>query len=145
MLVPTASAHLEYKVKNDTVKERVRVQEKNLAHVKYVCKHGGGYHKHWSCKARTWIAKELHATQAKIAFKSAQYWINKQIAVATQIARNAVIDPWPNCPDPHFNGATWQDTVNCENRGNWMDSPGFYRCGLQFHPNWERKYGRLCP
>lgn len=74
------------------------------------------------------------------------YWISKQIRVANSIAQSASSDPWPNCPDPVFNGArSWQDTVDCENGGNWYDSPGYYRCGLQFDPSWETKYGRLCP
>lgn len=75
------------------------------------------------------------------------YWIHKQIAIATKIGRESRADPWPNCPDPIWNGPryTWQDTVNCENNGNWYDSPGYYRCGLQFNPGWERVYGRLCP
>lgn len=42
-------------------------------------------------------------------------------------------------------GHSWYDTVGCENGGSWLDSPGFYRCGLQFDPMWERVYGRLCP
>lgn len=79
-----------------------------------------------------------------------QYWINKQIRAATAIARSSARDPWPNCPDPgprdrQGPGHSWYDTVRCENGGNWFDSPGFYRCGLQFHPNWERRFGRLCP
>lgn len=76
----------------------------------------------------------------------ANYWIKKQIRVATIIARHAPSDPWPNCPDPVWNGArSWWVTVWCENRGSWYDSPGYYRCGLQFDPMWERIYGRLCP
>src|SRR5262245_19345129 len=75
-----------------------------------------------------------------------QYWINKQIRVATIIGRSSRGDPWPNCPDPFDSSRyTWYHTVRCENGGNWYDSPGFYRCGLQFHPNWERRFGRLCP
>jgi hypothetical protein len=36
--------------------------------------------------------------------------------------------------------------VACENGGDWLDSPGYYRCGLQFDPMWERHYGRrFCP
>jgi hypothetical protein len=77
------------------------------------------------------------------------YWINKQIAAAEKIGRagdRAGTDPWPNCPDPYdHRGATWWHTVRCENHGRWLDSPGYYRCGLQFDPMWERIYGRLCP
>ena len=91
------------------------------------------------------IAVTLVATSTAEAH-SKRYWIKKQIRVATIIGRHAAKDPWPNCPDPIWNrGATWWDTVRCENRGNWYDSPGYYRCGLQFAPMWERIYGRLCP
>lgn len=73
-------------------------------------------------------------------------WVARQIAAADTIARESAGDPWPNCRDPYDgSGANWSDTVNCENGGNWMDSPGYYRCGLQFDPMWERRFGRLCP
>ena len=35
--------------------------------------------------------------------------------------------------------------MNCENGGNWLDSPGFYRCGLQFHPTWENEVWTAVP
>lgn len=83
------------------------------------------------------------------------WWIAKQIAAASWIARNSAADPWPNCPDPHDgSGVSWSTTVKCENRAYyelyglpraWLDSPGYYRCGLQFDPMWERRFGRLCP
>lgn len=77
-----------------------------------------------------------------------QYWINKQISAANSIGAASHAnggDPWPNCPDPFDGSGSWQDTVNCENTGNWYDSPGYFRCGLQFKPSWETVYGRLCP
>ena len=76
---------------------------------------------------------------------STSWWITKQIAAATHLAAHSAGDPWPNCPDPGDGSGSWQDTVTCENGGNWLDSPGYYRCGLQFDPGWERVYGRLCP
>jgi hypothetical protein len=73
-------------------------------------------------------------------------WRSRQIAAAEVIARESGGDPWPNCADPYDgSGASWDDTVQCENTGNWLDSPGYYRCGLQFDPMWERRFGRLCP
>ena len=73
-------------------------------------------------------------------------WRAKQISAAETIARESSGDPWPNCPDPYDgSGASWDDTVNCENGGDWLDSPGYFRCGLQFEPMWERRFGRLCP
>lgn len=102
----------------------------------------------------TWLKKyatqHIVRAQQRLWYSSLDYWVQKQIRVATIIGYAALNsggnDPWPNCPDPIFNGArSWQDTANCENHGNWYDSPGFYRCGLQFDPGWESKYGRLCP
>lgn len=76
-------------------------------------------------------------------------WRAKQIAAAEKIGQGGDAggtDPWPNCPDPYdHRGASWDDTVACENSGSWLDSPGYFRCGLQFEPRWERVYGRLCP
>lgn len=73
-------------------------------------------------------------------------WRARQIAAAETIGHEAGADPWPNCPDPIWNGApSWDVTVACENGGDWMDSPGYYRCGLQFDPMWERRFGALCP
>lgn len=73
-------------------------------------------------------------------------WPEIQIHYATLIAQASGGDPWPNCPDPYDGRGSWSDTVNCENHGNWYDSPGYYRCGLQFDPGWERKYGvKFCP
>lgn len=73
-------------------------------------------------------------------------WRAKQIAAAETIAQESAGDPWPNCSDPYDgSGASWDDTVNCENGGDWLDSPGYFRCGLQFEPMWEARFGRLCP
>lgn len=76
---------------------------------------------------------------------STGYWVARQISVANIIGAQSAGDPWPNCPDPFDGQGSWQDTVDCENNGSWLDSPGFYRCGLQFDPMWERRYGQLCP
>lgn len=73
------------------------------------------------------------------------YWIGRQIYAATVIGRESAGDPWPNCPDPFDGGGSWDATVACENGGDWLDSPGYFRCGLQFEPMWERRFGRLCP
>lgn len=74
------------------------------------------------------------------------WYITKQIWAGNILGRESSGDPWPNCPDPwDGSGASWTDTVGCENSGNWLDSPGYYRCGLQFDPMWERRFGRLCP
>jgi hypothetical protein len=100
----------------------------------------------------TWLKKyakhHISNAQYRMWSGSLNYWIKRQIWAATLIGSASHAnggDPWPNCPDPFDGGGGWQDTVNCENHGNWYDSPGFYRCGLQFDPGWEHKYGRLCP
>ena len=87
------------------------------------------------------------------------FWAARQIEVAEKIGadarRRGLPSPWPRCPDPYdLKGHSWWDTVKCENRAYWerfrdgrvwLDPPGYYRCGLQFDPMWERKFGRLCP
>ena len=100
----------------------------------------------WLMKVRANASHNLYLLRHPQPIYNANYWINRQIEVAEKIAHSSTNDPWPNCPDPVFNGAaSWQDTVNCENSGNWYDSSGYYRCGLQFDPSWESRYGRLCP
>lgn len=98
-------------------------------------------------RARVWVPivrRELAETRAALA--PPRYdWVALQIAAANVIGRESAGDPWPNCPDPFDGGGSWSDTVACENNGNWMDSPGYYRCGLQFDPSWENRFGRLCP
>lgn len=107
----------------------------------------------WYRAATRWHNKLLVRYKAKLA-PTVNYWINRQIAIAEIIGAASGGDPWPNCPDPFDGGGSWYDTVKCENRGMyerygfpraWYDSPGYYRCGLQFDPGWEVKYGRLCP
>ena len=100
----------------------------------------------WNRKARALRYRTMRANTLELASRCLPWWIERQIEVATLIARQSARDPWPNCPDPFDgSGASWWDTVRCENSGNWLDSPGYYRCGLQFDPLWERRYGRLCP
>ncbi len=126
METPTASAHLPHKLPL-TLKEA----KSSLKHARRT--HPG---------AVPWLKKVV----ARKSERSVGYWAAIQIHYATLIAKGATLDPWPNCPDPYFNGASWFDTVACENHGNWLDSPGYYRCGLQFDPGWERHYGRkFCP
>ena len=88
------------------------------------------------------------------------WWVRRQIEVATILGTDGDrqgTDPWPNCPDPYDSPRyTWRHTVACENRAYaerygvwdpraWLDPPGYFRCGLQFEPRWERRYGKLCP
>jgi hypothetical protein len=141
-----AQAHLVTKPKRNTLKVIEKSQRTNLNHSRYVCKHGKRFHKRWSCKAVKWLSRELQQTRrAMRPVRGTNYWIGRQIWAANQIGASSGGDPWPNCPDPFDGGGSWQATVNCENSGNWYDSAGYYRCGLQFDPMWERKYGRLCP
>jgi hypothetical protein len=97
-------------------------------------------------------AERRAAELARIAREKARLaalqpsWPEIQMHYASLIAQSSGGDPWPNCPDPYDGRGSWSDTVNCENQGNWYDSPGYYRCGLQFDPGWEVKYHRkFCP
>jgi hypothetical protein len=148
------------------LENRERSQERNLGHARYVCRQGGGEHKRWACKAQTWIASELAETRESLSeredslrhagdgssadsanSRSESGWAAVQMMYGNRLAADSAGDPWPNCPDPHDgSGASWYATVACENNGSWLDSPGYYRCGLQFDPMWERFYGRrFCP
>lgn len=141
-----ASAHLVAHPKCGEMHCREASQKLNIAHAKYVCHHGRRAHKRWSCQAVQWLTRELKKTEAALhPVVTTSSWIAKQISVANMIGAASGGDPWPNCPDPYDGGGSWQSTVNCENGGNWYDSPGYYRCGLQFDPMWEQKYGQLCP
>lgn len=60
-------AHLViHSPKNATLEEQRFAQKRNLAHVRYVCRRGGGEHRRWSCKAKTWLARELAETLAAL-------------------------------------------------------------------------------
>jgi hypothetical protein len=110
-------------------------------HALYVCVRGWGSPKREHCRALRWLRHVLAVTEPSPTVS----WEARQIAAAEMIARESGGDPWPNCPDPYDGGGTWQVTVNCENGGSWYDTPGAYRCGLQFDPMWERRFGPLCP
>lgn len=102
---------------------------------------------HWYKAALRWYRQLYDHYSAKltpVASVAPTNWVAKQIWVANKIGGHGT-DPWPNCPDPFDGGGSWSATVHCENGDNWYDSPGYYRCGLQFDPMWERKYGALCP
>lgn len=156
IVTSAAQGHLVAKPKNDTLKARLHSQTVNLGHARYVCNRGANQHKRWSCHAVKWLTTERNETLRKIAYADAGYWGSIQIYYATRLATEFPGNHWPNCPDPFDGtGASWVDTVRCENRGMfekyglptaWLDSAGFFRCGLQFHPMWERHYGRkFCP
>ena len=104
----------------------------------------------------SWIRRHVaaHRRMRGECAPAVPWYVTKQIAAATVIGRESRGDPWPNCPDPFDGGGSWSDTVACENRRfhelygyprEWLDSPGYYRCGLQFDPGWEARFGRLCP
>jgi hypothetical protein len=143
---PTAGSHLPHGSKGT-----LKTAERNLAHAKGAC---AAYRKvrqarspRSHCGAIPWLKR----VRERRALPDVGYWAAIQIHYATLLARDSRNDPWPNCPDPgprdnQGPGHSWFDTVACENGGNWLDSPGYYRCGLQFDPGWERHYGRkFCP
>jgi hypothetical protein len=106
------------------------------------------------------VAQPMKIASAAENPKPQAWWVRRQIEVATILGKDGDAqgtDPWPNCPDPYdHQGHTWRHTLKCENRAYaeiygvwdpraWKDSPGYFRCGLQFEPRWERRYGKLCP
>jgi hypothetical protein len=145
----TAEAHL-LKVTDlgakTKLEKRRSSQTWNLRHARYVARYGKGANRVWHRKAAVWIKRELAETERALR-PPVTNWAAIQMRYGDRLAADSAGDPWPNCPDPHDgSGASWQDTVNCENNGSWLDSPGYYRCGLQFDPMWERYYGRrFCP
>lgn len=163
-LIGTSSAQAS-QASSNKLEKRYTTQKtklhKSLTAVKFWRTHKKLYAAHWKFashdsyfhrKRIVWLKREMSETiRSLVAIKKAHqtqsldYWINRQIAIATKIGSESGGDPWPNCPDPFDGGGSWQATVNCENNGNWYDSPGYFRCGLQFDPGWENKYGRLCP
>jgi hypothetical protein len=94
-----------------------------------------------------WIRRHrmAHRMKRAVCRPATPWYVTKQIWAANILGAESAGDPWPNCPDPFDGGGSWYATVGCENNGNWLDSPGYYRCGLQFDPGWERRFGRLCP
>lgn len=159
VLAGRGEAHLAYKVraKEPTQEQIHAVQTRNLHHARYVCRRGGGQHRQWACRAAEgWLLREWRATRPE----QGAWWVEKQIRIAEKLGAEGDrqnTDPWPNCPDPYdHRGHSWIDTLACENVAffqtygptdprSWLDPPGYYRCGLQFKPSWEDKYGRLCP
>lgn len=103
-------------------------------------------------------ARRTHRRALARSSRCVPWYVTKQMRVGDLVGAGGDrggTDPWPNCPDPwDHRGASWGDTVACENRAyhelfgyprEWLDSPGYFRCGLQFDPSWENIYGRLCP
>jgi len=148
--VDDGNAHLVAQPASKKVEHVIKSQEENLAHAKYVCNNGANANKRWHCKAKAWLRTELSQSEAKL-IPTEPDWIAIQIHYAELIGQGGDAggtDPWPNCPDPYDHaGHSWYDTVACENPVyGWYDGPGYYRCGLQFDPGWERRYGvRFCP
>jgi hypothetical protein len=147
--IDRANAHLvRYPDKPalSVLENREASQELNLAHARYVANHGAGRNARWHRQAVRWITEELLETRRALR-PPVTDWAAVQMHYGRLLAQASSGDPWPNCPDPHDgSGASWYDTVQCENGGSWFDSPGYYRCGLQFDPMWERHYGRrFCP
>jgi hypothetical protein len=128
------------------LENREASQQKNLKHARYVARHGANRNQRWHRQAVRWISEELLETRRTLRPKVTD-WAAIQMHYGRRIALASAGDPWPNCADPFDgSGASWQRLVNCENGGSWLDSPGYYRCGIQADPMWERYYGRrFCP
>jgi hypothetical protein len=148
-----AGAHLirvAPKPSRSMLENRAARQAESYAHAKYVCRHGARANQRWHCAAKVWIRREWNETMNLLrpaTLPTYASWVAVQMKYATLIAQASSRDPWPNCGDPFDgSGASWQTLVNCENGGSWYDSPGYYRCGIQADPMWERHYRvRFCP
>jgi len=149
---PSASAHALHhgSTSNMTLKQKERLQVKALAHARGVVRTCARLKVNrpvcrWHRAQVRWVSRELRETREAMR-PPVDHWIARQLYAANILGSESAGDPWPNCPDPFDGGGySWSDTVACENGGNWYDSPGYYRCGLQFDPAWERRFGQLCP
>ncbi|HVM69556.1 MAG TPA: hypothetical protein VM204_06945 [Gaiellaceae bacterium] len=80
-LTPAASAHLVTRPKADTLDARAVSQRENLAHARYVARHGNGPHVRWHREAARWLAQELAETEAAIeARRTRQLYSSSPIA-----------------------------------------------------------------
>jgi hypothetical protein len=152
VLASTADAHLVRvpdSPARSVLQNREASQVENLAHARYVCRHGGGAHRRWACRARAWISIELAETRRAL-LPPAVATSARMVAAAEQVAAESAGDPWPNCPDPHDGSGSWQATKNCESPGyGWGEDPPGYYCGpLQLDPViWShviRRWGVPC-
>lgn len=77
-----------------------------------------------------WIGSHARFTQYSPNVKKKRHW---QAAVHfwVEVRKSAWLVLHPQ---PVVDISAWQQTVNCENSGNWADSPGFFYLGLQFDP-----------
>ena len=98
LVASPAQAHLVAKPKDNTLKAQAASQKENLAHARYVCKHGKGQHKGWSCKAVTWLSKEYRETQILLSppsVYSQAYGQAKKLGVPDSV--------WHGCAVPLIN------------------------------------------
>ena len=65
-LAPGAAAHLPAKPKGDGLQARLVSQTENLAHARYVARHGRGDHVRWHRLAARWLERELAETRSSI-------------------------------------------------------------------------------
>jgi hypothetical protein len=85
----TAQAHLVTKPKGASLKARLASQTENLKHARFVCGHGGGDHKRWSCKAVAWLTIERNETVRAMQPKvDPRCWSdNPNVALGNMMAR----------------------------------------------------------
>jgi hypothetical protein len=65
-LAGVADAHLIASPKNDTLAATLASQQRNLAHVRYVCNNGAGEHKRFSCPWVKILVREIATTKARM-------------------------------------------------------------------------------
>jgi hypothetical protein len=127
-LAGVADAHLIARPKNDTLAARLASQERNLAHARYVCNHGGGDHRRWACEARRgWLAEERAKTaRAMRPSKMEKAWAWYRTSTT-------------QCVCDHEGG--WRTDSNYPYAGRFQMDPSFER-ETAFGARMQRKYGR---
>lgn len=63
VVVPLAAGALVASPASSSVKDRAVSQTANLAHARYVCRHGRGHSRAWSCHAVRWLGRELRESK----------------------------------------------------------------------------------
>lgn len=95
IFVSTAEAHLVTRPHCGSLKCRATSQTENLAHARYVCKHGKQAHQRWSCRAVVWIERELNETQtARKPKLSLREWIRQHDPCSYEIIDRETAGTW---------------------------------------------------
>jgi hypothetical protein len=125
----SAQAHLVQvagKPTRSLLENRAARQRENLAHARYVCRHGARANQRWHCAAKVWIKREWNETMNLLRPAT--------VSVPAQPRGMSAAWAW------YRTGAT-QCVVNHE--GGWtspsIDPPGMYAGRFQMDASFERE------